>query len=253
MRSFRIITLLLFTLMILSPCSIFARPVISGISENIINIDSGFNGKDILIFGSRREVGDIVVVIRGPKKDFLVTKKDKLLGVWYNGDRVEFKSTPSFYKILSTSYNDNRSQDLNWLLRKLEIGKNRLSPATEEEVPEKQYNEFYLQLTKNFEKKELYSPHSENIDFLDESLFKARISFPKNISRGTYTVEVYLIDDNSLISFQTLPIYVYQVGFSAKVFDFAHDQSFFYGLLAVLIALTFGWFVNYVFAKFFGK
>jgi len=79
------------------------------------------------------------------------------------------------------------------------------------------------------------------------------LDFPKNISRGIYTVEIYLINEGSLVSFQSIPIYVNQVGFSAKVLDFAFQQSFLYALLSVAIALIFGWLANYLFARFLGK
>ena len=90
------------------------------------------------------------------------------------------------------------------------------------------------------EKEELYSIGANKIDFLDETLFKVMLNFPKNISRGIYTVEIYLINEDSLISFQSIPIYVNQVGLSAQISDYAHQQALLYGLAAVLIALVIG-------------
>ena len=54
-----------------------ANPIISGISSNEINIDTQFNGTKILLFGAKRDAGDIIIAVRGPKKDFIVTKKQK--------------------------------------------------------------------------------------------------------------------------------------------------------------------------------
>ena len=55
----------------------FANPIISGISTNEINIDTKFQGAKILLFGAKGDAGNVVVAVRGPKKNFVVTKKQK--------------------------------------------------------------------------------------------------------------------------------------------------------------------------------
>lgn len=240
----------LITFLILLSSTSFANPIISGISTNEINIDTKFRGAKILLFGAKGDAGNVVVAVRGPKKNFLVTKKEKLLGVWYNGERVKFKSSYSFYSLFST-FSDQEPFDQ--LLTELELGKNNLEFKTFGKVEEKQKNEFQLQLIDRLEKNHLYSIGASKVDFLDETLFKVMLDFPKNITRGVYTVEIYLMNDGALLSFQSIPIYVNQVGFSAKILDFAYQESFLYGLLAVAIALVVGWLANYLFARFIGK
>ena len=48
-------------------------------------------------------------------------------------------------------------------------------------------------LIKKMGQDNLYSENSDNIEFLDETLFKVMLTFPKNIARGEYLVEIYLI------------------------------------------------------------
>lgn len=227
-----------------------ASPIISGISTNEINIDTKFNGAKILLFGAKGDAGDIVIAVRGPKKNFLVTKKQKFLGVWYNGQRVKFKDSYSFYSLFSTFGNN---EEIDQLLANLELGKNNLNFYSSTEASPEVKNEFQLQLVDCLEHNKLYSSGADKIDFLDETLFKILLNFPKNISRGTYTVEIYLISDGSLVSFQAIPIYVNQVGISARILDFAYDQAFLYGIVAVAFALIVGWLANYLFLRFIGK
>lgn len=227
-----------------------ANPVISGISTNEINIDTKFRGAKILLFGAKGDAGNIVITVRGPKKNFVVTKKQKLLGVWYNGKRVRFKEAHSFYSLFST-FNDQ--EQIDQLLAELELGKNNLKFPIADQNDEQKKNEFQLQLVDQLEKNKLYATSANRVDFLDETLFKVMLDFPKNIPRGIYTVEIYLISEGSLLSFQSIPIYVNQVGLSAKILDFAYQESFLYGLLAVAIALVAGWLANYLFARFIGK
>jgi uncharacterized protein (TIGR02186 family) len=244
----RLKIILFLCLLLSNPC--FASPIISGISTNEISIDTKFNGAKILLFGARGDAGDIVIAVRGPKKNFLVTKKQKFLGIWYNGERVKFKDSYSFYSLFSTFSNN---EEIDPVLDNFELGKNNLKFTTSFDVSPETKNEFKLQLVDLLEHKKLYSSGANKIDFLDETLFKILLDFPKNISRGTYTVEIYLISDGNLLSFQSIPIYVDQVGISARILDFANEQSFLYGIVAVAFALIVGWLANYLFLRFIGK
>lgn len=239
-----------FVICIFAISNSFASPIISGISTNEINIDTQFRGTQILLFGAKGDAGNIVIALRGPKKDFIITKKQKLLGIWYNGQRVKFDNNYSFYSLFSTFSEKEEDQNL---LSDLELGSDNIKFKTISDFPQTQIKDFELHLIEQLEKQKLYSRGAKKIDFLDETLFKVILDFPKNIARGIYTVEIYLIQEGSLLSFQAIPIYVNQVGFSARIFDFANQESFLYGICAVLIALVIGWLTNYLFARFMGK
>lgn len=230
--------------------SLMASPIISGISTNEINIDTNFKGTQILLFGAKAYAGDIIVAIRGPQKDFRVTKKQKLLGLWHNGQRVTFEDTHSLYSLFSTFNNLDKSKIL---LSKLQLGKSNLKFNSKKFITPEIQSEFKIELIKHLEEKSLYNPSTNKVDFLDETLFKVIINFPKNIARGVYTAEIYLINNENLLSFQSIPIYVNQVGLSGKILDFAYKQSFLYGIVAVLLALTIGWLTNVIFVKLFRK
>jgi hypothetical protein len=116
-------------------------------------------------------------------------------------------------------------------------------------------NEFRIQFIDLLEQKKLYSVSTKPIDFLDETLFKLIIDFPKNILLGTYIIEVYLINNGSVLSFQSIPVYVNQVGVSAKISNFALNQSVLYGLIAVFLAIFVGcltiFFSNYYYYYYY--
>ncbi len=231
-----------------------ASPIISGISTNEIDIDSEFRGEKILLFGAKGDAGNIVITVRGPKRNFLAAKKQKLLGVWYNGERVKFEDSYSFYSLFSTFSNQSGDFDsTDELLSELEIGKSNIKFKTTSSANSKKRDDLQIQLIDKMERDKLYSTGMNKVEFLDETLFKVMLHFPKNIVRGIYTVEIYLINEGELVSFQSIPIKVVQAGFSAKILDFANQESFLYGLLAVAIALVAGWIANYLFVRFVGK
>lgn len=226
-----------------------ASPIISGISTNEINIDTKFRGTNILLFGAKGYTGNIVIAVRGPKKDFLITRKERSLGIWHNGERAKVKDLYSYYALFSTFSDGLASSEL---LKELELGRDNLDFDFSDSISDSEKDQFEIQMVDKFEKLKLY-PTSSKVDFLDETLFKVMLHFPKNIARGVYTVEIYLINDDILTSFQSIPIYVNQVGISARILDFAYQESFLYGLITVFLALVVGWLANYLFIRFIGK
>ena len=227
-----------------------AGTLISGISSNEINVDTEFKGAQILLFGAKNDAGDVVISVRGPRKNFIISKKENLLGVWFNGERIKFKNSYGFYSLFST-FNDGEmiQQDLN----EYELGKNNIQFEIQNNLSPSKINEFRIQLVELLEQKNLYPISTKPIDFLDETLFKLIIDFPKNILLGTYIIEVYLINNGSVLSFQSIPVYVNQVGVSAKISNFALNQSVLYGLIAVFLAIFVGCLANYLFARLIKK
>jgi uncharacterized protein (TIGR02186 family) len=225
---------------------------VSGISSNEINISSNFTGQKILLFGAKSNAGKLIVAVRGPEKNFLVTKKGRTFGVWHNSKRIKFENASSYYFIFST-FDDNLVSDD--LLKKLGIGSANLNYniQSSDSFDKNEKINFKFELINNLKDKKLFSTNAGRIDFLDESLFKVELEFPKNVTQGVYNVDIYFVNDKMVESFQTIPIYVNQVGLSAKIYNSAYNNSFLYGVLAVIIALIIGWIANYLFARFIGK
>src|SRR5271170_765430 len=76
-----------------------AAPLVADLAQYRVDIDSGFNGTRIFLFGARNDNGDIVAVIRGPAKDYIVRKKEEVAGIWVNRQRMRFFGVPDFYAI----------------------------------------------------------------------------------------------------------------------------------------------------------
>ena len=244
-----------FTLLILilgNSSIALSQNFVSGISSNKINIDSNFNGQDILLFGAKSSAGKLIIAVRGPKKNFLVTKKGQTLGIWHSKKRVKFENITSYYAIFST-FDDNSVP--HGLLKILGLGSDNLQYDTEDniKISDAQESNFTHELVKNLKKDNLYSTGAGRINFLDETLFKVNLNFPKNISQGVYNADLYFINDGNLESFQTIPIYVNQSGLSAKISRMAYQDSFIYGIIAILLALIIGWIANYIFNRFIEK
>jgi uncharacterized protein (TIGR02186 family) len=221
-----------------------STPIISGISKNEIKIDSKFNGEKILLFGAKNDSGNIIAVVRGPKHDFLLNKKEKFFGIWHNGNQVKFHDAYSFYNLFSDFLGKELNQQS---LVDFEIGKQNLPLHTSEKTSNNIIDRKFFDL---MEKQNLYSSSTDSIVFLDDTLFSLAINFPANILEGVYNIEIYLVENDSVISFQSIPIYVNKVGFSSEMAQFAKNQRVVYGLSSIIIAILVGFFINYIFNRF---
>jgi hypothetical protein len=69
------------------------------------------------------------------------------------------------------------------------------------------------------------------------------------VSVGQYEVEVYLIRGGNVESAQSTPLFIDQTGLERRLYNWAHDQPFGYGLAAVIMALIMGWISSVIFRR----
>ena len=87
------------------------------------------------------------------------------------------------------------------------------------------------------------------IDFLSETLFRTRVPVPAGVTRGQYNVEVYLFRDGEVVSAQSTPLFVDATGLERRLFNLAHDAPLLYGLACVLMAMLLGWISSVLFRR----
>jgi len=223
-----------------------ATPLAADVSNYRIDIDSGFNGTRIFLFGARNDSGDIIVVVRGPAKDYIVRKKEQIAGIWVNRERMKFFNVPDFYAIATSK---NLSEiDAPALFKQLGIGQaTLLAPAVIKS--QSSAAEFQDAFLRNQLSRRLYVPEPNKVDFMGEMLFKTVIEFPDDIPPGNYTAEIYLVSNNEIVGMQSTPIKVVKSGLDAFLYAYAHQYPAFYGISAIIIALGVGWFTGRAFER----
>lgn len=230
------------------PLTIKAKPLVGDMSEYHVNIDSTFTGKYIILFGAQNDPGDLLLAVRGPKRNVTVRKKKEIFGgMWVNDKSVTFLNVPYYYSL--TGSNTDATELLSPLYSALEIGQRHIHLNTPRPVEASEREEFTTAFLELQQEKGLYRQFSEPLKFMDDTLFKTQINFPDTLPRGNYAVDMYLVEDNRLRGVQTLPITVEKVGFDAFIYDLAHNHSVLYALLAIGIALSVGWTISQLFSR----
>jgi uncharacterized protein (TIGR02186 family) len=95
----------------------------------------------------------------------------------------------------------------------------------------------------------LYAEAPGSIDFHSESLFSTHVPVPANVARGQYNVEVYLFRGGHIVSAQSTPLFIDQTGIERRLYNFAHNNPFGYGLATVLMAVAMGWLSSLMFRR----
>ena len=79
---------------------------------------------------------------------------------------------------------------------------------------------------------------------IDDRLFKTEISFPSDITEGKYIVDTLLLKNNNVIGSKRSFINVSKSGLGERVYLFATKSGLSYGIIAVIVAMLFGFLVN---------
>jgi uncharacterized protein (TIGR02186 family) len=227
-----------------------AEDLVSGISQDIIQITSNYTGTDIVVFGavereSNTQGRDIVVVVRGPDETMTVRRRDRIAGVWVNRDAAQFEGLPAYYYLASTKPIARIAP--REALARYGIGLQALQPSV---IGSHHNPEPFRQAAIRYHQRVgLYAESPGSIDFLSETLFRTRVPVPAGVTRGQYNVEVYLFRDGQVVSAQSTPLFVDATGLERRLFNMAHDAPLSYGLTCVFMAILLGWISSVLFRR----
>ncbi len=229
---------------------IISDEIVAALDDQLVAIDTSFSGSKVLLFGTTEGEGDVVVVVRGPSHKETVRKKERVMGVWANKEQVTFSDTPAFYIVAASGKIDEMVPAST--RHRLELSPEDLNAYLAPEskhISDEKKETFWQALLRAKKREGLYADKITPVTFLGKKLFRADIDFPANVPVGTYLVYVYLVKDKDVVTTQITPLFVSKIGAEAEIFNFAHQHSAAYGVLAVAIALFSGWLASVAFRK----
>jgi uncharacterized protein (TIGR02186 family) len=218
----------------------------SDISMREISIQSNFTGVEIVLFGSidfskapapDEKPYDVIMVVRGPDRPLVVRRKERIAGLWMNGDSKTFSAVPDFYAVLASRpfraiASEETLKPLGIGFANLDYGKTVKGDNTDDE--------FRANLIRLQQERRLFQESDDAIGFIGRSLFRGSVDLPVNVPIGRYTTQVFLFRDGKLLSQSQSSLQVHKVGLERVVYMLAYRYPLTYGLLAVLIAMSAG-------------
>ena len=228
-------------LFILPNKMIYGEEAYFDLSDQEIEIQTNFNGKEVIIFGLTEPQFDTLITIKGPNKDTKVNKKERLFGFWFNTKKIIYKDLPSIFFVAS-SYPINEILNDDTITRKalyfeqmiINLVTQRNFNFTKQNKQE-MWNKNIIEI-----KKELNLYKDYKLKIIDNKLFQTKVFFPSNTVPGSYDVNIYQIHNKVIINEKNKKIIIKKAGIGNIIFQFAHNKPAIYGILCIVFALFAG-------------
>jgi len=220
--------------------------IVAGLSQNRVSITADFDGSEILIYGAVKRDSpapdgrvEVIITVEGPAGPLVIRRKARQAGIWVNTDAVQVDRAPSFYVVATTG-------PLHQILTETENLRHRIAAprairavgisAEAEGAPE-----FITALLRIREAEGQYRLAERSIEMTEQTLFRADVVLPANLTEGNYRVRIFLTRNGEVIDTLERLINVRKEGLERFLYNLAQEQPLIYGLLALLIAVVAGW------------
>lgn len=247
MRHVLTLLLTLGAALLVAPSASHGEDIVADLSQNRVSITANFDGSEITVFGAiKREKPipddvplDVIVTVEGPKKVETVRRKGRRAGIWINVDASTLGFSPTFYSVATSRP----------MLEDLPPLTNMAWSITADQriLPKYRGDEFREALLRLRTDAGLYQEHEGEVELMEDTLFRSSVTLPSNLTEGDYRTRIYLLRAGEVIDSYDTAIFVRKVGIERWLHSLAKQQPFFYGLLAVLVAIVIGWLASETF------
>ncbi|MBV6634533.1 MULTISPECIES: TIGR02186 family protein [Mameliella] len=223
-----------------------AEQVVLGLSKEIVQISTDFDGSDILIFGAiKRETPieaeplQVIVSVAGPQQPVTVWRQARRFGIWVNAHAVEVDAAPSFYAIATSAPWAQVISETEDLRHKVSIPRAIRSVGAPMDVPDAQsFTEAVIRIRT---REGTYQLLENTVTVREQTLFDTAISMPANLTEGSYPTRIFLTRGGRVINTYETEIEVRKVGLERWLYVLSRQQPFVYGLMSLFIAIAAGW------------
>lgn len=259
MRPCRALLMVLAAAAALAATPAAAERLVLSISRHQVLVTSSFAGTQIVLFGTiepdtptgrRRASYDIVTTITGPRQNLVTRRKERVAGIWVNVASRPFVGVPSYLASLANRPFDEianvetlrrQQAGLDYFVLPQQVGSD-----IADTVRDDPFRANYIRLKTE---KRLYLQRTNGVTFLTPTVFRAEIPLPAEAPFGNYDVDVKLFSDGTLLTRGATAFEIVKVGFEQFVATASRDYGLLYGLAAVALALSTGWFASVAFRR----
>ena len=211
-----------------------------------------FGGDTITFHGTlpQPEASLIVRVESDNNPPLKLVRKGKVVIFWMAVKQFEISNVPFLYKIIcSGNLNEVLTEDLK---EKLNIGYEVLKENMELKLlkgePGEDDNQVVFDgFVKMKEKFGLYAVQENAIEIKDGLSFDFELGLSDRSVGGNYTVDCFAVKDGKVVGKAEKTITVEKVGLTRWFMNMANHYSAVYGIMAVIVAISVGLIVGFIF------
>jgi uncharacterized protein (TIGR02186 family) len=233
-----------------------AEEIVAGLSQTEVSITANFTGTEIIIYGAvKRDAPspltpplEVIITVEGPSSPLTVRRKSREFGIWLNTDAVQIDSAPSFYAVATTGLMADVISDTENLRHQITIPRAIRAigiSAQAEDAPD-----FIAALLRIREDGDRYRLAEGSVTLTDDTLFRADVVLPANLTEGEYSVRMYLTRAGRVLDEQDQVIDVQKQGVERFINRLSKSQPLIYGLLSLAMAVAAGWGASAAFRLF---
>ena len=230
--------------------------VVASLSQTSVSLDTQFTGSELFIYGAIKpdpghedDKFDVIVEVIGPLKPIDVRKKQRTLGIWYNGPAVEIDKAPSFFALATSGpFRDIISHTDDLLF---EIGLKHFIQLIDAPEWVEDRNEYIEALGRIRTAEGLYAELPGAVEIKEKVLLETRIKLPANLTEGDYTARIFVLRNKKVQDVYTQTIEVRRAGLGRFIYSAAQEYPAMYGIISILVALIAGWLASAFFRTFF--
>ncbi len=242
----------LLALVLLLPTFAQGEEIVLGLSQDAVAITANFDGSNLLIFGAIKRDAPIpdtgplgvIIAVAGPDQPVSVRRKAQRYGIWVNTDVVEVDAAPSFYAVASSAPIRDVLRDVEDLRYSITLPR-AIRSVGARVTDSQQFTDALIRIRAG---SDLYQVLEGAVDVEQETLFRAAIALPANLTEGDYETRIFLTRNGTVIDEYDTIIAVNKVGVERWLFDLSREQTYLYGALSLVLAGLAGWAASAAFA-----
>ena len=209
-----------------------------------ISIGTFYNGTRVSISGTLPADSDVIVRMTGETAALRMKKKGKVFGLlWMNRDTVTFESVPKAFLLYTPQHFEDIFKTLQKDAPVRQLGLTALEEKITVSPDSGESGTLVKELLKLKEKEGIYAV-SDNVHYTPlaegRKKFEADITIPPKLSPGAYKVEVYMVQNGTIVASYDHSLTVALESFPKILSLLAFDHGAMYGILATLIAVVAG-------------
>jgi len=223
-----------------------AEEVVAGLSQNRVAITANFDGSEIVVFAAvARDAPvpegrlDVIVTVEGPSSPVVVRRKARRFGIWVNVDAVQIDRAPAFYAIATTGPLSGILSETEDLRHRISVPKAiRAVGVAHQAEDAPTFSEALIRLRRQIG---AYAIDEGSVLLDRNTLIRADIRLPANLSEGMFRTRIFLLRDGAVIAQEETVIDVHKFGLERFLHSLAMERPLIYGILSLLMAILAGW------------
>ncbi|MDB5666853.1 TIGR02186 family protein [Cypionkella sp.] len=221
--------------------------IVTGLSQNRVQITANFDGSEILIYGAVKRDAPapqgaplaVIITVEGPSTPLIIRRKERVAGIWLNRSSVTVDAAPSFYAVATSAPLERILSGTEDLRHHITIPQVIRAVGISDEA--ENAPDFVAALERIRLDENRYRIAENTVQLVEETLFRTDVALPANLTEGNYKVRLFILRGGVVLDTQERLIGVRKAGLERFLFNLAHQQPLLYGVISLVMAAVAGW------------